>query len=68
MELCSDLLYVNHSCAPNVAFDVPGGFKGHDEGRWAAKALKDIKKGDVGCVPSGQTMHCVAERIGFVRP
>lgn len=41
MELNSDLLYVNHSCDPNVAFDVPNG------GPWKVRALSDLPAGTV---------------------
>lgn len=41
IELCSDLLYVNHSCQPNVAFEVPQG------GIWRVRALTDLPKGTV---------------------
>ncbi|KAM0756240.1 hypothetical protein T439DRAFT_320938 [Meredithblackwellia eburnea MCA 4105] len=41
IELQSDLLYVNHSCDPNVAFEVPA------SGDWKVRALKDIKKGEI---------------------
>ncbi|KAK4049527.1 hypothetical protein OIV83_004024 [Microbotryomycetes sp. JL201] len=42
IELMSDLLYVNHSCDPNVAFDVRG-----SPGDWKVAALKDLDVGDV---------------------
>ncbi|PWN50004.1 hypothetical protein IE53DRAFT_387726 [Violaceomyces palustris] len=42
IELNSDLLYCNHSCDPNVRFDVSG-----DNLTWAAIAEKNINKGDV---------------------
>ncbi|ORY69151.1 hypothetical protein BCR35DRAFT_308172 [Leucosporidium creatinivorum] len=41
IELNSDLLYVNHSCDPNVAFDV------RKEGNWEVRALKDLPKGEI---------------------
>lgn len=41
IELNSDLLFVNHSCDPNVAFEVPNG------GEWCVRALKDVKAGEV---------------------
>ncbi|PWY96984.1 hypothetical protein BCV70DRAFT_203252 [Testicularia cyperi] len=41
IELNSDLLYCNHSCVPNVRFDVSG-----DKHTWAAIADRDIAKGD----------------------
>lgn len=43
IELNTDLLYVNHSCDPNVAFEVPP--PGTD--RWAVRALKDLAEGEV---------------------
>lgn len=42
IELNSDLLYCNHSCDPNVRFDVSS----TDKSGWAAVAEKDIQKGD----------------------
>lgn len=42
IELNSDLLYCNHSCDPNVRFDVSAA----DKSTWAAVAEKDIAKGD----------------------
>lgn len=45
-ELGSELVYINHSCEPNVAFELAGGFKGLQEGRWCLKSLTEIKKGD----------------------
>jgi hypothetical protein len=41
IELNSDLLYVNHSCNPNVAFEVP------QDGKWCVRALKDLPTGTV---------------------
>ncbi|KAI5478944.1 hypothetical protein MNV49_004465 [Pseudohyphozyma bogoriensis] len=41
IELQSDLLYVNHSCDPNVAFEVP------DEGEWKVRALKNLGVGEI---------------------
>ncbi|EIM86877.1 uncharacterized protein STEHIDRAFT_131417 [Stereum hirsutum FP-91666 SS1] len=42
IELNSDLLYVNHSCEPNVAFDLSAlNYK-----EWHVRALRDIHKGD----------------------
>ncbi|KAK1218951.1 hypothetical protein PQX77_018339 [Marasmius sp. AFHP31] len=41
IELGSDLVYMNHSCEPNAAFDVSSG----DSSQWKAIALKDIAKG-----------------------
>lgn len=41
IELNSDLLFVNHSCDPNVAFEVPKG------GPWCVRALRDLKVGEV---------------------
>ncbi|OAV95674.1 hypothetical protein PTTG_04808 [Puccinia triticina 1-1 BBBD Race 1] len=45
-ELNSELVYINHSCEPNVAFDLPGGWKGLEEGRWCLRSLSEIKKGE----------------------
>ncbi|KAH9479641.1 Histone-lysine N-methyltransferase ash1 [Psilocybe cubensis] len=42
IELNSDLLYVNHSCEPNVAFDLSAS----DRAKWHLKALKKIDAGD----------------------
>ena len=43
IEVNTDLLYVNHSCDPNVAFEVPpGGTDG-----WEVRALKDLAEGEV---------------------
>ncbi|GAA5985718.1 hypothetical protein JCM5350_007468 [Sporobolomyces pararoseus] len=55
IELNSDLLYVNHSCDPNVVFDVNGreAEKGENdesglwEGRWRVRAIKDIVEGEI---------------------
>ncbi|GAA5904802.1 hypothetical protein JCM8208_001359 [Rhodotorula glutinis] len=55
IELNSDLLYVNHSCDPNVVFDVNGreaeegeeDASGQWEGRWRVRAEKDIAKGEI---------------------
>ncbi|GAA6015846.1 hypothetical protein JCM10207_008816 [Rhodosporidiobolus poonsookiae] len=55
IELNSDLLYVNHSCDPNVAFDVGGreaeegeeDESGAWDGRWRVRALKDIAEGEI---------------------
>ncbi|GAA5834585.1 hypothetical protein JCM3766R1_003605 [Sporobolomyces carnicolor] len=55
IELNSDLLYVNHSCDPNVVFDVNGreAEKGENdesgawEGRWRVRAIKDIAQGEI---------------------
>lgn len=41
IELNSDLLYCNHSCDPNVRFEVGG-----ERGEWKAVAEKEVKKGD----------------------
>ncbi|KAI0060954.1 hypothetical protein BV25DRAFT_1887393 [Artomyces pyxidatus] len=41
LELNSDLVYVNHSCEPNVAFDLSG-----DYSQWHLRALKPIRAGD----------------------
>lgn len=42
IELNSDLLYVNHSCAPNVAFKVPS-----NESEWRVEALEDLAEGTI---------------------
>ncbi|GAA5872038.1 hypothetical protein JCM1840_004777 [Sporobolomyces johnsonii] len=55
IELNSDLLYVNHSCDPNVRFDVNGVEASPDEedptgtwtGKWAVRALKDLAAGEI---------------------
>lgn len=50
------MLYVNHSCDPNVVFDVNGSEAGPEEeckdggkweGRWRVRAVKDIAEGEV---------------------
>ncbi|KAF9054589.1 hypothetical protein BJ165DRAFT_1338595 [Panaeolus papilionaceus] len=41
-ELNSDLVYINHSCEPNVAFDMSS----PDPKKWHLRALKQIKAGD----------------------
>lgn len=46
-ELNSELVYINHSCEPNVAFELPGRWSGLAEGKWRLRSLCDIKKGDV---------------------
>ncbi|KAI0272458.1 hypothetical protein BC834DRAFT_817486 [Gloeopeniophorella convolvens] len=43
VELHSDLLYVNHSCEPNVAFDLSS----PDQSQWHVRALKRITPGDL---------------------
>lgn len=58
MELNTDLLYVNHSCDPNVGFEVPPGGKD----KWAVRALKDIAVGEVSARKLGGT--CVHMGIG----
>ncbi|KNZ60502.1 hypothetical protein VP01_1544g2 [Puccinia sorghi] len=45
-ELNSELVYINHSCEPNVAFELPGRWSGLAEGKWRLRSLCDIKKGD----------------------
>ncbi|PLW11779.1 hypothetical protein PCANC_23197 [Puccinia coronata f. sp. avenae] len=45
-ELNSELVYINHSCEPNVAFELPGGWKGLEEGNWCLRSLSAIKAGD----------------------
>ncbi|GAA5879669.1 hypothetical protein JCM3774_002401 [Rhodotorula dairenensis] len=55
IELNSDLLYVNHSCDPNVVFDVNGqeaqpaqeDATGKWEGRWRVRAERDIAVGEI---------------------
>lgn len=55
IELNSDLLYVNHSCDPNVVFEVNGreAEKGENDesgewnGRWRVRAIKDLPVGEV---------------------
>ncbi|TFY72938.1 hypothetical protein EVG20_g98 [Dentipellis fragilis] len=42
IELNSDLVYVNHSCEPNVAFDLSS----PDRSKWHARALKPIRAGE----------------------
>ncbi|KAF9786409.1 hypothetical protein BJ322DRAFT_1210802 [Thelephora terrestris] len=42
IELHSDLVYVNHSCEPNVAFDLSS----KDTSQWHVRALKQVKAGD----------------------
>ncbi|KAF8972661.1 hypothetical protein BDZ97DRAFT_2003516 [Flammula alnicola] len=42
IELNSDLVYINHSCEPNVAFDLSS----PDQCKWHLRALKDIQPGD----------------------
>ncbi|KAK7026501.1 hypothetical protein VNI00_015581 [Paramarasmius palmivorus] len=39
IELSSDLVFTNHSCEPNIAFDLSGQ-------EWKAVALRDVKTGD----------------------
>ncbi|KAA1082191.1 hypothetical protein PGTUg99_026212 [Puccinia graminis f. sp. tritici] len=45
-ELNSELVYINHSCQPNVAFELPGGWQGLEDGRWCLRSLTEIKKGE----------------------
>ncbi|KIJ33946.1 hypothetical protein M422DRAFT_213317 [Sphaerobolus stellatus SS14] len=40
IELNSDLVYINHSCDPNVAFDLSSS----DSSKWHLKALNRIEK------------------------
>ncbi|GAA5983405.1 hypothetical protein JCM11641_007838 [Rhodosporidiobolus odoratus] len=56
IELNSDLLFVNHSCDPNVVFDVNGreaevgeqdDATGRWDGRWRVRAVRDIAVGDI---------------------
>ncbi|TFK25605.1 hypothetical protein FA15DRAFT_339936 [Coprinopsis marcescibilis] len=42
IELNSDLVYINHSCNPNVAFDLSS----RDPRQWHLRALKPIKAGE----------------------
>ncbi|KDR67984.1 hypothetical protein GALMADRAFT_257533 [Galerina marginata CBS 339.88] len=42
IELNSDLVYVNHSCEPNVAFDLSSA----EQSKWHVRALRAIKPGD----------------------
>ncbi|VDB85019.1 unnamed protein product [Peniophora sp. CBMAI 1063] len=42
IELNSDLVYVNHSCDPNTAFDLSS----PDRSQWNLRALKSIKEGE----------------------
>ncbi|KAI0044762.1 hypothetical protein FA95DRAFT_1622988 [Auriscalpium vulgare] len=42
VELNSDLLFVNHSCEPNVAFDLSSS----DRSQWNLRALKSIRAGE----------------------
>ncbi|KIM44856.1 hypothetical protein M413DRAFT_442826 [Hebeloma cylindrosporum] len=42
IELNSDLVYINHSCEPNVAFDLSS----PDRAKWHLRALKNIQPGD----------------------
>jgi hypothetical protein len=41
VELNSDLVYINHSCEPNVAFDLSS----PDSSKWHIKALKRLEAG-----------------------
>ncbi|TFK39415.1 hypothetical protein BDQ12DRAFT_681748 [Crucibulum laeve] len=41
IELNSDLVYINHSCEPNVAFDLSSA----DRTKWNLRALKRIEPG-----------------------
>jgi len=43
VELNSDLVYINHSCEPNVAFDLSSS---KDPAQWHVRALKRIEAGD----------------------
>ncbi|PPQ66670.1 LOW QUALITY PROTEIN: hypothetical protein CVT26_009424 [Gymnopilus dilepis] len=42
VELNSDFLYVNHSCDPNIAFDLSSS----DTSKWHVRALRPIADGD----------------------
>lgn len=46
LELNSDLVYINHSCDPNVSFVLKNGLQGRENGEWVLKALVEIKKGE----------------------
>ncbi|EGF97205.1 uncharacterized protein MELLADRAFT_87258 [Melampsora larici-populina 98AG31] len=45
LELNSDLVYINHSCEPNVSFVLENGIVGRDQHQWVLKSLCEIKKG-----------------------
>ncbi|CAG7847530.1 SubName: Full=Uncharacterized protein {ECO:0000313/EMBL:CCA72457.1} [Serendipita indica DSM 11827] len=45
VELNSDLLYMNHSCEPNVVVDVSSS----DRHNWHVRAVKDVRVGDLLC-------------------
>ncbi|CAE6349905.1 unnamed protein product [Rhizoctonia solani] len=73
IELNSVLVYVNHSCSPNVAFDLSSS----DKEEWNLRALRDIRPGeelsffypstewdmDQGFQCRCQTKHC----LGYIR-
>ncbi|KAF8899614.1 hypothetical protein CPB84DRAFT_1924377 [Gymnopilus junonius] len=42
IELNSDFVYINHSCEPNVAFDLSS----LDRSKWHLRALKPVSPGD----------------------
>jgi len=42
IELNSDLVYINHSCEPNVCFDLSS----PDRSQWQLRALRNIKAGE----------------------
>ncbi|KAF8159803.1 hypothetical protein B0H34DRAFT_418720 [Crassisporium funariophilum] len=42
LELHSDFVYANHSCGPNIVFDMSS----HDPSEWHLRALKRIVPGD----------------------
>ncbi|PLW11778.1 hypothetical protein PCANC_23198 [Puccinia coronata f. sp. avenae] len=46
-ELNSDLVYINHSCDPNVAFELVGGWNGLVLGNWCLSSLRHISRGEV---------------------
>ncbi|KAL0953502.1 hypothetical protein HGRIS_004728 [Hohenbuehelia grisea] len=41
VELNSDLVYVNHSCSPTIAFDMSSS----DSSKWHVRALEDLEAG-----------------------
>ncbi|KAH9820538.1 hypothetical protein DFH28DRAFT_628556 [Melampsora americana] len=46
LELNSDLVYINHSCEPNVKFELRDGLDGFKRNEWVLKSLVEIKKGE----------------------
>ena len=77
IELNSDLLYVNHSCDPNVVFDVNGkeaqpteeDATGKWEGRWRVRAEKDIAAGEVSSLAALFSELCqgLVQALGMMR-